>query len=122
MWPESVYCAVLFCFFLFPPAGEICVFTISWRKLEAQYTLCVCVCQAEGEKTYKKACESVCMQRVEQLNSILNSPELQKRTISPDRRRKQRQPIYFAPFLYFILDNYLNGCNVVESFRILDLF
>lgn len=55
------------CFFFFPclPAEDICVFTISWKKLKAWCSLCARVRQSERHTKF--ACESVRLLHVEQL-------------------------------------------------------
>lgn len=120
---------VLCCFFL--PGEDICVFTVSWRKLWARCILCVCVCQAVWERERAQASKhvsnSLSMQRVEQLNSILNSPALWRGRLSPDLRQKKREYLFVRSFILvlfflFVLDVRPEGCYVRGPLGILDLF
>ncbi len=77
--------------------------------------------QQERERASKHVSKSVSMQRVEQLNSVLNSPALRGGQLSPDLRQSICLFIQFGSFLYFVVDVCPKGCNVAGSLRILDL-
>lgn len=83
------------------------------------------VSDSERERASKRVSKSVSMQRVEQLNSVLNSPALRRGQLSPDLRQKEAQSvclfIEFGSFLSLVLEVCPKGCNVAGCRRILDL-
>lgn len=76
------------------------------------------VSQTARERASEHVSKSVSMQRVEQLNSVLNSPALRRGQLSP----KTTIFVCSFNFLSFVVDVCPRGCNVARSLRILDLF
>lgn len=121
-------CAVLF---FSAWRGYLCIYGFLEETLGSVYTLCVCVCQAVWERERAQASKhvsnSLSMQRVEQLNSILNSPALWRGRLLPDLRQKKREYLFVRSFILvlfflFVLDVRPEGCYVRGPLGILDLF
>lgn len=90
-----VLCCFFFLFFLL--GEDICVFTVSWRKLWAQCMLCARV--RVPERTSNHVSKPVSMQRVEQLNSS----SLRRRYLLPNQRRNRQTTLVFVSLLAIFL-------------------
>lgn len=100
---------MLFFFFFFPclPAEDICVFTISCRKLEAWCSLRARVRQSERHSKF--ACETVCVLHVEQTGEGTN------RLLVYEFRSLNSSPQWLSGFCFVILQYFgtfwLFGCR-----------
>lgn len=86
------------------------------------------VSDGERERASKHVSKSVSMQRVEQLNSVLNPRAPRRGQLSPVLRQKERQPSFFLPSLsnrlfvrlILIFPSFCSGClpHRMSCFRI----
>lgn len=89
-----------------------------------------CACQSARASRAEHVSKTVSMQRVEQLNSVFNSPGFRGGQLSLNLRQEKRHSALLFTFFFtecgvkplFALDSCFKGCNVADFLRNLDIF